>query len=628
MHKASRRWLWGCVVGPLLVWLGCSADARAIVSSNADSSSIFNGVNINQLIGAETFYQNGYWGTSAVIANVEAGYVWNGHDTLSQVSSYVCDSSVTGQYDFHATMVGQVLVGQLPQLSVNYGSFTITYNAPDTYWFQGTFSDGTAVNCSAFTGIAPSASLISAAIATSWNYGSEEYSGSFNVSNQSLLYAYKTVMQTGTTVNGVTCTADVINSSWGDSSSHTGSDSSTLVIDALAYATHKTVVLAAGNSGEESDPAVGEPAAGYNGISVASLSSDTSTPVYSSASSFSSRGPISFYNPKTGETIVNARAGVSIAAPGDNLTLAAYCGLTGGHSSSYTDPTSGSGGYYFIDAGGTSFASPIVAGGAALLVDAGKSRFGTEASIDGRIIKAVLLNSADKTADWDNGQKLVAGVVSTKQALDYSVGAGIVNLSRAYTQYTSGTTDLAGLIGGNVQTTGWDFGEVTEGTPNDYYLTGKLESGKLAVTLDWFVDRQLVESTAEDGTTTTEGTDVKFANLDLEVWLAVNGIPTELVAESSTLYDNVEHLYFDILSEGYYMLRVEYTDNVYEMTDTADVAAYGLAWSVVPEPSTIVLLVSAAGCGAFLYWCRRKQAAAQCECDQPDEEADSLFYYS
>ena len=631
MHGTSHRWLWGQVVLPLLVWLGTSADALAIVSSNADSSSIFNGVNINQIIGAETFYQNGYWGTSAIVANVEAGYVWNGHDTLGQVSTYVSDSSVTGQYDYHATMVGQVLVGQLSQLSVNYGSFTITYNAPDTYWFQGTFNDGTAVNCSAFTGIAPTATLVSAAIATSWNYGthSEEYNGSFNTGGQSLLYAYKTVMQTGTTINSVTRTADVINSSWGDSSSHSGSSSDTKIIDALAYATHKTVVLAAGNSGDTIDPGVGEPAAGYNSISVAALSSDTSTPVYKSAASFSSHGPIPFYNPKTGETILNARAGVSIAAPGDNLTLAAYGGLTGGHDASYvdpttgqpaSDPTSGSGSYYFINAGGTSFASPIVAGGAVLLVDAGKSLFATEASIDGRIIKAVLLNSASKTTDWDNGQKLVDGVVSTQQALDYSVGAGIINLSRAYTQYTSGTTDLAGLIGGNVHTTGWDLGEVASGTPTDYYITDKIKTGKLAVTLDWFVDRELVESTATDGTTTTEGTDVKFANLDLEVWRTVDGTPTELLAESNTLYDNVEHLYFDILSEGYYMLRVGYTGNAYDMTSSADVATYGLAWAVVPEPSTIVLLVGAAGCGAMLYWRRRKRATAGCACDKSEEE--------
>ena len=47
----------------LLVFFSASA-SWAIVSSNADPNSIFNGVNINQLVGAEQFYfapNGGYW---------------------------------------------------------------------------------------------------------------------------------------------------------------------------------------------------------------------------------------------------------------------------------------------------------------------------------------------------------------------------------------------------------------------------------------------------------------------------------------------------------------------------------------------------------------------------------------
>ena len=51
---------------------------------------------------------------------------------------------------------------------------------------------------------------------------------------------------------------------------------------------------------------------------------------------------------------------------------------------------------YFFGASGTSFASPIVAGGTALVVDAGYANFGTAAAVDGRVIKAVLANSATK----------------------------------------------------------------------------------------------------------------------------------------------------------------------------------------------------------------------------------------
>ncbi len=579
----------------LIAILAAPKASWAIVSSNADpGGGIFNGVNVNRLVGAETFYANGYWGSSAVISNVEAGFVWSGHDTLGKVSTYICDPSIdqsTMQYDFHATMVGQVLAGSLPTLNVDYGDFTLTYTAPYTYYVSGTLSNGNGFNGSALTGLAPSAELWSAAIATNWNFAadhSEELVGSFSVSAESLTYAYATSMFTG--VNGKT--ADVINSSWGNSAVNDGTSSFSKIIDALTYSTHKTVVIAVGNdSGVTSDPA-----AGFNCISVAALSSDTSTPVYGSVASFSNHGPIAFYNPQTGQTVANARVGVDIAAPGDNLTLALYAGMTGGHDPSYpgtSDPTNGSGSYFFSNVGGTSFASPIVAGGAALVVDAGKKLFASNShAIDGRIVKAVLLNSATKTAGWDNGQTLVGGVIKTTQSLDYSVGAGVLNLDTAYTQYTKGTADVAGLAGGSVSKIGWDFGGVAHGGANDYFIADTLSPGKFTATLIWFVDREL-DSTGLDGT------DVKFDNLDLQLWKVVDSQTNtlELVAESASLYNTVEHMYIDILESGSYMLRVLNSGAIFDLSaGTSASTEYGLAWLAVPEPGTwAIFFVTGAG---------------------------------
>jgi len=143
----------------------------AIVSSNADPNSIFDGVNINQLIGAETFYYNGYFGDRAIIANVEAGNVWNGHQTLSQVNTYINDPSIGSDptapgfpFDWHATMVGEVLVGRL-DLNVSLAPGIIyTVPAPYSYFYTVTDSNGTLYNWSAFTGIAPNARLWSWAV--------------------------------------------------------------------------------------------------------------------------------------------------------------------------------------------------------------------------------------------------------------------------------------------------------------------------------------------------------------------------------------------------------------------------------------------------------------------------------
>src|SRR4051812_7526582 len=39
----------------------------------------------NQVVGATRFYDAGYTGTRALMANIEAGYIWNGHETLNHV---------------------------------------------------------------------------------------------------------------------------------------------------------------------------------------------------------------------------------------------------------------------------------------------------------------------------------------------------------------------------------------------------------------------------------------------------------------------------------------------------------------------------------------------------------------
>ncbi len=224
------------------------------------------------------------------------------------------------------------------------------------------------------------------------------------------------------------------------------------------------------------------------------------------------------------------------------------------------------------------------------MVDAGLDLYaGNAAAIDGRVIKAVLLNSAAKTAGWNNGQSVSSGVVVTTQSLDYAVGAGAVDLHKAYTQYTIGTSDVPGLGGAAVASTGWDYGQVSDGSPNWYNL-GAADAGKrLTATLAWFVNRSY----------TPFQLDVQFANLDLEVWtLDGAGSPASLVAESASIYNNVEHLHFDLPYASDYALRVLWAGEVYDMGTTANSEWYGLAWRIespipVPEPAVAWLAAAA-----------------------------------
>ncbi|HVT28332.1 MAG TPA: hypothetical protein VHE81_10000, partial [Lacipirellulaceae bacterium] len=67
---------------------------------------------LNTLLGADRFYGNGFTGTNSVMANIEAGYIWNGHETLSHVAYIPTSSGAAGEVDRHATWVGGVMGGR------------------------------------------------------------------------------------------------------------------------------------------------------------------------------------------------------------------------------------------------------------------------------------------------------------------------------------------------------------------------------------------------------------------------------------------------------------------------------------------------------------------------------------
>lgn len=537
-------------------------------------------LHVNAYLGATRFYAAGYRGANAVAANVEAGHIWAGHETmgnLTQTVHYTPVSGQLGEVDRHATWVGMHIGGR------NGGAT------------QGNWQ----------TGMADQVQLWSGAIATGWN--PPAYASSFSMNTNSFLYPYVTFFQTG--VSGRT--ADVVNSSWGaydpgDPTLQSGFNYIAAALDALANANPRTTfVAAAGNSGPSANT-VGSPGAGHNVIAVAALTSDTSSPPYNSAASFSSRGPSPYQDPVNG-TVSGVRATVDIAAPGTNLTAAYYGGQTGGNGAGLTGSPSGSLGgpnFYTGQLQGTSFAAPIVAGGVALLDDAAYGVFPANPNArDARVIKAVLLNSADKTNGWNNGQTLVSGVITTTQSLDWATGAGRMNLDRAFDQYLpssvggmAGTTDLAGLAGGIVAAIGWDYGQVAQGLPNDYYLP-TLEGGTtFTVTLDWFRDRTLVGTSVYDDS---------FDDLDLQIWDVLGGVPNNLIAQSISTYNNVEHLYFTLPDTGDYMIRVNWFQEVFDLVSDANQEFYGLAWwgtaaesgPIIPEPSSLVLI----GIGLF-FW--------------------------
>lgn len=528
---------------------------------------------LNSVVGWDTLINAGYAGSGRIIANVEAGLVWDGHEAFHRppgspaaVGLTLSGTGALAEADFHATMVGHVLAGT-------------GYVAPPSegYTYAG-------------LGMAPFAEIWSGAIATAY---SPTETGSFETSTESTVSVYRAFFQG---IGGLK--PDVINSSWGGSDPGAGSVEM-LAIDGLARQNSTVAFVAsAGNGG--SAP-VSAPGSTFNSITVGSLGGAS----FLQPSSFSSSGAVDFFNPVTGQTLTGVRAAVDIAAPGEDLILAAYLGDSGAFGAS-TDPdimaavqvTPTPTDRYFRPQSGTSFSAPIVAGGIALLKDAAANDFlfnlnGIPDASDTRVIKSVLMAGATETVGWNNGQALNgAGVITTTQSLDYQTGAGALDLNRAFDIYLlSGTRDVAGTNGGAISDKGWDFAAVGLAGHNDYRFKNPFDTViELTVSLSWFAGRSF-------DNTLGIGEDLSFADLNLEVWQVLNGAFSTLLAQSTSVYNNAEFLRVD-LPAGTYGLRITFNGLVYE-TLGANVTneSYGVAWrsQAVPEPATIVLFLIGAG---------------------------------
>jgi hypothetical protein len=603
-------------IGPL-----CTAAVLVAAISQARAQGAFFGdymlggggyEDVSSLVGATTFYNAGYTGTRAVVSNIEGGLFYRYHpvfanDTvqldyggtlaapLSGNPNAVNDPNLTGdplwtQYDMHATAVAGVIAAA-PQYAGDLRA-----------------------------GIAYGATLVGGTVATQWDGG--PYALSFEVTDQSFLTPYVEALQTGIGVLGGR-RSNVINGSYGYTDAAfpagtgtSGSDIYTTAFDGLALSSGSTVVWAAGNRGYGPGN-VTDPGAGFNGITVGALAYTSQGAPFTTVAGFSGGGPSDFLAPG-GSLVSGVRATVDIVAPGELILTALYSGATGGNLGA-TPPSNPVPQLYGSFSSGTSFAAPAVAGGASLLCDVGYDRFGGGDSINGAVIKAVLMNSADKIAGWDNGQALSGAVVTTTQGLDFASGTGAMNLTKAFTQYTVGTIDPSGgslLVGPviGVAATGWDYGKLTPDVIhpnpyNDYYFgTSLLANSTLTTTLTWFIDRTydgLVNDNT--GTPTVTASDLRFTNLELEVWAVSGGLPDHLVAVSDASYINTQHLNFAIPEAGDYLLRVVWQGDQYNANNSDSAGQnYALAWSNVSAPDAPSILLILAGVLPLAKFARRR----------------------
>ncbi len=361
----------------------------------------------------------------------------------------------------------------------------------------------------------------------------------------------------------------------------------TLCLDWSARA-HNVLQVVAGNQGRGGIPI---PTDNYNGVNVAySMIRDGIFRKVDFANL--SEQPVGTAKKIGGKEInANARRSISLIAPGTGFTLYDLEGKV-------------------IKINGTSFATPQVTGTLALLQEYGDRQLRAASKLNRlnsnpvvetgkrwglaarqhEVMKAVLLNSADKLQDLGNGLRLgMTRTVLTKanntwleseafqdpqHPIDYQMGAGHLNAFRAYQQFQPGQWSPATAV----PPIGWDYNQVT--TFRDYQLGSLLKAGSfVAITLAWDRQVELLDSNKNGEYNEGESfTDRGLNNLDLYLMKATDSDVSKSVWSSVSNVDSVEHIFHQVPSSGLYKIRVQMRER-----KNLPSQPYGLAWWTVSE---------------------------------------------
>ena len=249
---------------------------------------------------------------------------------------------------------------------------------------------------------------------------------------------------------------------------------------------------------------------------------------------------------------------------------------------------------------GSSFAAPHITATIALLQEAGnrllaeKSPRWTKDYRRHEVMKAILLNSADKLKDQGDGNRLgmtrdvvtqrndnwlvSSAYFDSKIPLHTQIGAGHLNGMRAYKQLMAGQWDFLEPI----PERGWNYSMIEYGQSHNYEFRSQLKGNSfIAITLTWdrLVDLQ-DQNNNQKYDLGERFIDRGLNNLDLE--LIDENNQSQILCSSISEVDNVEHIFCKVPKTSTYTIRVKFKDQV-----SSPQQKYSIAWHGVSEISNI-----------------------------------------
>ncbi len=319
--------------------------------------------------------------------------------------------------------------------------------------------------------------------------------------------------------------------------------------DAMAQNTGIPIIAGIGNGLAMHDPPL-YPAAGANVIAVGVANSVDSSDKLTKLKNFALPDPrVS----TTGPTADN-RVKPDIVAPGNCL------------AADVNEPWQ-----YSATGSYSSYSTPIVAGTIALLMQTARQYddLAPLAEDENRncLVKAILLNSAEKLPFWNKGY--LGDDDKHLYPLDFAQGAGMLDATAAYYQLLAGQHKP-----GDVPAEGWDIDTLNPWErPLNYYrfVIDEPENKTITITLNWnkhYSPNYPFEALPE-----------KDANLALYLW-AIDPYDSSndyLLDYSDSIHDNLEHIHIPADPDFFeYEIIVTYNEN-----DTTEAEQpYAIAWNI------------------------------------------------